>query len=157
VWTNLCECTNRDITLFLIEKNASRVKYYICTNSLIYDNIERYFISRNLVKVIFGKKNRKLFIFGGVILECQYSLAHIGNHRVLRQKVRRAESSVTVFDIVPAITSATLYPRIILHTAGYTRVLLSSRHFYPRFNARLPWVTFTESAWLYHRPFQQLY
>jgi len=32
------------------------------------------------------------------------------------------------------------------YTAGYTRMLLSPRHFYPRFNARLPWVTFTESA-----------
>lgn len=92
----------------------------------IYDDTKRYFIRRNLIKVIFGKQKntRKLFIFGGVIPECQYSLAHIGNRRVPRQKSRRAARTnrpSTAFDIAPAITPATLYPGIILHTAGYTR------------------------------------
>lgn len=105
---------------------------------LIYDNIERYFTSRNLVKVIFGKKIPEAFHFR----RCYFGMSILTRaHRKPPSKIAKSrthESSVTAFDIAPAITPATLYPRIILHTAGYTRVLLSLRHFYPRFNARLP-------------------
>lgn len=97
------------------------------------------YIKKSGKLVIFEKKAPGSFSFSAVLFRNVNTHSRASETAVSKiAKSCAHESSVTAFDIAPAITPATLYPEIILHTAGYTRVLLSSRHFYPRFNARLP-------------------
>lgn len=72
------------------------------------------------------KKNPGSFSFSAVLFRNVNTHSRASETAVSKiAKSRAHESSVTAFDIAPAITPATLYPGIILHTAGYTRVLLS--------------------------------